>query len=126
MFRTIRGRLVNVMAFGPGDPVLIAHGGFTGNYELWLPPIDLLSRRWRCVTFDHRGAGENLEGPISRDELIADLFALMDDLGMERAVVAAESMGVGIVLAAALEKPERFRGLVLVDGSPAFTLGATK
>ena len=113
---------MNVMAFGPGEPVLIVHGGFSGNYELWLQPFDILSRRWRCVTYDHRGAGENrAEGRITRQDMVADLFGIMDVVGVERAVLAGESMGCGIVLDAALQQPQRIAGLVLVDGSPAYS-----
>lgn len=123
MFIDLRGRQVNVMSFGKGGPPLIAHGGFAGNYELWLPPFELLSRRIRTITYDHRGAGESHVDPatITPDAMVQDLFDVMDAMGLERAVVAGESMGAGIVLKAALESPERFLGLVLVDGAPAFT-----
>ncbi|HVD00402.1 MAG TPA: alpha/beta hydrolase [Candidatus Dormibacteraeota bacterium] len=120
MFVKVRDRLVNTLSFGHGGLPLIAHGGFAGSSELWLHPFETLSRTRQVATYDHRGSGENPADPadISQEELIADLFAVMDALGFDCAIVAGESMGAGIVLRAALEHPERFLGLVLVDGSP--------
>lgn len=122
MFLTVRDRLVNTLSFGSGDPVLLAHGGFTGSSELWLQPFESLSRRWRVVTYDHRGSGENPASPdeISQEELIADLIGVMDVLELEHVVLAGESMGAGIALRAAIEHPDRFLGLILVDGSPVW------
>lgn len=122
MFLTVRGRLVNTFSFGSGGPALVAHGGFTGSSELWLQPFEALSRRWQVVTFDHRGSGENPAAPeeISQDELVADLIGVMDALGLEQVVLAGESMGSAVALRAALEHPNRFLGLIVVDGSPVW------
>ncbi|MHB8507187.1 MAG: alpha/beta fold hydrolase [Candidatus Dormibacteria bacterium] len=123
MFIDVRGRLVNALSFGAGDRTLLAHGGFAGNYELWLQPFETLSQKYRCVTYDHRGAGENVAEPgeISLEEMVEDLFGVMDALKLERPVVAAESMGVAVVLRAALDRPDRFAGMVLVDGSATWS-----
>jgi pimeloyl-ACP methyl ester carboxylesterase len=122
VFLKVRDRLVNTYSFGQGAPALIAHGGFTGSSELWLQPFEALSRHWQVATYDHRGSGENpaQPGEITREEMVADLFGVMDALGLRQAVVAGESMGAAIVLQAALEHPERFLGLVLIDGSPTW------
>ncbi len=125
VFLKVRDRLVNTFSFGQGAPALIAHGGFAGSSELWLHPFEALSRTWRVVTYDHRGSGENPAdaADISQEELVADLFGVMDALDLEQAVVAGESMGAGIVLRAALERPERFLGLIVVDGSAIWPPG---
>lgn len=123
VFIEVRDRLINTLCFGAGTQTLLAHGGFTGNYELWLQPFEILSRRHRTITYDHRGAGEHRARPeeISLPEMVADLFGVMDAPELERPVVAGESMGAAVVLQAALERPDRFEGLVLVDGSPTWT-----
>jgi pimeloyl-ACP methyl ester carboxylesterase len=48
---------------------------------------------------------------------VDDLFAVMDWVGVQRCVVAGESMGTTIVLLAALRQPDRSDGVVLVAGS---------
>ncbi len=48
--------------------------------------------------------------------LVDDLVTVLDHYGIERCVLAGESMGALTVITAALQSPERFAGLVIVDG----------
>lgn len=122
VFIEINGRLTRVMDFGQGDRTLVTHGGWTGNWELWEQQAEALAKQgWRVIAYDHRGSGvtDTSDGAasISLDSMVDDLFAVMDALGIERCVVAGESMGTTIALLAVLRCPERFDGLVLVAGS---------
>lgn len=119
MFRVINGALLNVVSFGPGPRTFLGAGGWTGNWELWQSPFEIMSRTWRTVSFDHRGAGESVVPveSITDEALVSDLFGVMDALEIERCVVGAESAGARTVLTAAVERPERFTGLVIVDGA---------
>jgi len=107
-----------VSAFGAGKHAFVAHGGWVGSGELWLPPFEHLSRSWRTVTYDHRGTGGTMHTAprITFEMLIADLFEVLDRLAIGRCVLAGESAGAAIVLEAALRQPQRFTGLVIVDG----------
>jgi pimeloyl-ACP methyl ester carboxylesterase len=120
MFLDINGRKVFSLSFGAGPRTLLAHGGWVGDSELWLFPFEILSRSWRTVTYDHRGTGLTTSVPadITWQGLVDDLFAVMDALEIERCVLAGESSGSVIALDAYFSHPERFDGLVLVDGSP--------
>lgn len=106
------------VSFGTGRRTILGVGGWTGSWELWAGPFTSLSRNWRTAAYDHRGSGATLAPveSITRGHMTADVFAVMDALGIERCVLAGESAGAAIVLQAALERPERFDGLVLVDG----------
>ena len=107
-----------VSCFGQeGERTLVAHGGWVGSGELWLQPFEILSRRWRCITYDHRGTGATLHrgGVITSDLLVDDLFRVLDALQVNRCVLAGESAGAMTVLQAVLRAPDRFSGLVLVD-----------
>ncbi|MES2751503.1 MAG: alpha/beta hydrolase [Pseudomonadota bacterium] len=119
-----------VSSFGKGPATLIAHGGWVGSGELWLPPFERLSRSWRTVTYDHRGTGAtvNRAPAITRELLVQDLFRVLDALSVERCVLAGESSGACVVLEAALRDPSRFTGLVIVDGrySGGRTAGAAR
>jgi pimeloyl-ACP methyl ester carboxylesterase len=121
MFINVNGQLLNTAVFGTGPRTLVAHGGWVGNWEMWQQPFELLSPRWRCIGYDHRGAGESTVRPadITPDALVRDLFSVLDAFGVERCVLAGESLGAVVVLEAARRQPERFDGLVLVDGGPA-------
>ncbi len=118
MFLNSDDAQIHVSAFGSGPRTLLAHGGFVGSGELWYPPFEILSRDWWAVTYDHRGTGGTLhQTPVITFELLlSDLFWVMDALKIEQCVLAAESMGAMIALEAVLRHPDRFTGLVIVDG----------
>ena len=123
MFVEINGNLLNTVSFGAGATTFLAIGGWVGSWEVWQQPFELLSTRWRCVSFDHRGAGES-PVPLSALDpkgLVDDVFAVMDALAIDRCILAGESLGAVIALEAAVRSPGRFSGLVLVDGAPAVT-----
>lgn len=107
-----------ITSFGSCPRTIVAHGGWVGSGELWQLPFEQLSRSWRCVTYDHRGTGAtvNRAPKITFELLVDDLFRVLDALKIETCVLAGESSGAFVVLAAALRHPERFSGLVLVDG----------
>ena len=107
-----------VTSFGNGPRTIVAHGGWVGSGELWQPPFEELSRSWRTVTYDHRGTGAtvNRAETITFELLVNDLFRVLDALKISSCVLAGESSGAFVVLEAALRQPERFSGLVLVDG----------
>ena len=96
----------------------MALGGWAGSWEVWTEPFGLLSRTWRTVAYDHRGSGATIAplDSITPENMVGDVFAVMDALGIGRCVLAAESAGATIAMLAALEWPERFSALVLVDG----------
>src|SRR4051812_27916704 len=114
------GYWLNAVEFGSG-PAFVAHGGLVGNWELWQEPFELLHRRWRCIGFDHRGSGASSFPPesISPTALVDDLFRVLDHFEVSTCVLAGESLGALTCLLAVLRVPERFDGLVLVDGAPA-------
>jgi pimeloyl-ACP methyl ester carboxylesterase len=112
------GHLLNAVDFGDGPRTFVAHGGWVGSWELWQQPFELMQRDWRCISYDHRGSGSSTApaGDVHPQGLVDDLFTVLDHYDVERCVVAGESMGALTVIAAALQQPERFAGLVIVDG----------
>jgi pimeloyl-ACP methyl ester carboxylesterase len=121
MFIPAGGHLLNAVSFGRGERTFVAHGGWVGSWELWQQPIELMQDDWRCIAYDHRGSGASTAPPeeVSPEGLVDDLFTVLDHYAVDRCVLAGESMGALTVLAAALERPDRFAGLVIVDGVTA-------
>jgi pimeloyl-ACP methyl ester carboxylesterase len=74
-------------SFGQGLQTIVAHGGFVGSGELWLPPFQTLSKTWRTVTYDHRSAGSTTHRApaITFELLVTDLFRVLDALKIEHA-----------------------------------------
>lgn len=126
MFQRINGAMLRTVAFGDGPRTLVAHGGWTAAWALWEGPFELLSPGWRCVGFDHRGAGASHVDPstITVDAMVDDLIGVLDAHGIQQCILAAESMGGLIARVAAQRHPERFDGLVLVASPYGLGIGA--
>ncbi|MEZ5650935.1 MAG: alpha/beta hydrolase [Burkholderiaceae bacterium] len=118
MFLNIDGNSVFTLSFGSGPRTLLAHGGWISNVEDWIATLAPLSAGWRVVVYDHRGAGLT-RVPVERitaDALIDDVFRVMDELDIERCVMAGFSRGTVTALRAVEAHPQRFQGLVLLNG----------
>ena len=118
MFITHNDASLYTVEFGAGSRTLVAHGGWAGSWELWTNPFTQLSKTWHTVAYDHRGTGVTVAPTesISLEAMTEDIFAVLDALKIERCVLAAESAGVMVALNAVIQHPQRFDGLVLVDG----------
>jgi pimeloyl-ACP methyl ester carboxylesterase len=122
VFLDVNGVRLHCLVFGDGPRTLLAVGGWTGSWEVWEEPIaQLTARGWRCIAYDHRGSGESPVDPtlIGVDAMIDDVTGVLDALGVDRCILAAESQGGAIAQYAAARDPERFEGLVL--SAPAQT-----
>lgn len=89
---------------GTGLPVVLIHG-FPLCRRMWRPQMEALSAAgFRVLTPDLEGFGESSlpEGPVSMSDHGDMLVALLDHLGIEKAVVGGMSMG-GYVLLNLLE-----------------------
>jgi len=103
-------------AHGEGPALILAHGG-GGNHLSWWQNVPVLARRFRCITFDHRGFGASrdlADGP-GPGAFIEDLRQLLDHLGIDRAALAGQSMGGWTVLGFATAYPDRVSALILCD-----------
>lgn len=128
MFLEGEGFHLATYAVGAGARTILAHGGWVGNFELWLQPFELMQDRWRCLAYDHRGSGAS-DFPVdavTAGALVDDLFRVLDHFEVDRCVLAGESVGGVTCLSAVLRDPSRFDGLVLVDSPPQVTLEGSK
>lgn len=119
MFVPSDGLLLNAVAFGdPNSPAFLAHGGWVGSWELWQEPFQLMHQDWRCISYDHRGSGVTTASAaqVTPQGLVDDVFRVLDFFQAETCVLAGESLGAITAMTAALQCPDRIRGLVLVDG----------
>lgn len=108
---------LRVVDLGRGTPLLL-HDGWVAAWDLWLPLVETMQHGWRCIAYDHRGTGASTFPPeaMSAQALVDDVFRVLDAVGVDRCVVAGESMGCLVVEQAVLRDPSRFLGLVLVGG----------
>ena len=100
---------------GDGAAVVLAHG-FLMDRSMFEPQIEALADDYRIVTWDQRGFGQTEfdSQPFTYWDSADDCLALLDHLGLDRAVLGGMSQGGFIALRAALKAPERVRALVLM------------
>jgi pimeloyl-ACP methyl ester carboxylesterase len=107
---------------GEGTPVVLLHG-LTATRRYVVMGSRILERDGhRVIAYDARGHGHSEPAPEPEAyryaDLAADLLAVLDAAGADRAVLAGASMGAHTIAAFALAHPERVAGVVLV--TPAF------
>lgn len=111
------GAMLYAASFGTGRPLVMVHGGVADHRAALLHCAPLAERLW-LLTPDQRGCGRSPAGRSINWLLLADdIVALLDHLGLSRAVVGGISAGCGVATAFALHHPDRCAGLVLVTPS---------
>ena len=102
---------------GAGKPILCVHG-ITANCRCWDVLAAALAPEYRVLAMDLRGRGRS-DKPSKGYALeyhLRDINCLLDDLGIDRAVIMGHSLGAFIGLAFAAENRNRVDRLILVDG----------
>jgi pimeloyl-ACP methyl ester carboxylesterase len=98
---------------GEGSPLLLVMGHSLSS-AFWYPAVDALAGQHRVITFDNRGTGQSSPmRKISVAQMAQDAFAVLDAAGIESAHLYGVSMGGGIVLEMARQRPDRVRSLLL-------------
>lgn len=104
---------------GEGVPVVLLHGLTATRRYVVMGSKSLERGGHRVIAFDARGHGRSQpKDEYSYAALAADLLAVMDDRGIDRAVLAGASMGAHTIVRFALDHPDRAAALVLI--TPAF------
>jgi 3-oxoadipate enol-lactonase len=107
---------------GTGDDVVFLHGAGGNHLSWWQQLPAFAAAGFRCTTLDARGWGLTRgERAVGRWAFGADLVALLDHLGIERAHFIAQSMGGRAVAGVIRLAPSKIRSLVLCGT----TAGAT-
>jgi pimeloyl-ACP methyl ester carboxylesterase len=114
---------------GSGPAVLLSHG-YSATGHMWDAQLAMLADRYRAIAWDMRGHGET-ESPddpaqYSAELTVADMRALLDHLGVRRAVVGGLSLGGYVSLAFALAHPDMLRALVICDSGPGYRNDAAR
>jgi 3-oxoadipate enol-lactonase len=104
---------------GDGTPVVLLHGLSATRRNVVQGSRALLRRGYRLIAYDARGHGASSPAPsYTYPDLIEDLEAVLDALGVERAAFAGSSMGAATAMAFALRHPSRAAAVVQI--TPAY------
>lgn len=109
---------------GSGPDLILIHG-IGATRQVWDGVIARLSPHFRCIAWDLPGHGVSdiPARPLSLDDLVEDLAALQEHLGIASAHLAGHSLGGMIGPAYALRYPERVRSLGLISTAAFRTAG---
>ena len=117
----VRGGEMLVARWGPEDApdgvVLAVHGG-TSSHRCWQLVAGHLVPGRTVVAPDLRGAASSsdLPPPYGMAATADDLVRVLDHLGIDRCPIAGWSLGGFMAASTAARHPDRFSGIVLVDG----------
>lgn len=131
MRRTIEidGLPVTVYDRGRGRPIVFLHGA-TQDRTVWARQVAWFRHSSRTISFDMRGHGRTPLGwddgddrqILTMERLGTDCLAVMDALGIERAVLCGVSLGGMVALNVAARSPDRVTALVLANTPLALSL----
>lgn len=104
----------HIESAGSGPAILFLHAG-VADTRMWRDQMGLDG--FRTIAYDRRGFGQT-PAPTEGFSDRGDALAVLDELGVESAIVVGCSMGGGLALELAIENPDRVDRLVLVGTAP--------
>ncbi len=108
----------------PESPAVVLMHGLTATGSLnWAATIAALKERYRVIALDHRGHGRGIrsDDAFTLEDCADDAVALMDALGVPKAIFVGYSMGGPIAQLVWRRHRERVAGLVLCATAADFT-----
>jgi len=123
MKATLNGIEIDYNVTGRGRPLLLSHG-YSATRRMWNGQHDFLGDRYRVISWDMRGHGQT-ESPgdpaqYSHALTVKDMKALLDHLGIARAIVGGLSLGGTMSLEFYVAHPEMVEALILCDTGPGY------
>jgi pimeloyl-ACP methyl ester carboxylesterase len=104
---------------GAGTALVLLHPG-VGDSRIWDGLLPELTARHRVIRYDVRGYGRSPQ-PTTGYSMLADLYAVLDHFGVDRAHLVGCSMGGGTAIGFAHQQPARVASLTLLcPGVPGF------
>lgn len=95
------------MGTGPAKHVVVLVNSLATTTGMWDAVVDHLPSAWTVVRFDQRDRGTHAGRGFDLDDLVDDVFRVLDDCQVQQACVAGVSLGGLVALRAARLRPER-------------------
>ncbi len=105
--------------YGQGPPLVLLHGGMLTIDLNFATLIPTLATSHTVIGVEQQGHGRtaNIDREITYPNLASDIVALLDHLGIEKAIMLGHSMGGGVVLELGVSHPDRVSAMVPISAS---------
>ncbi|MFX1312102.1 MAG: alpha/beta fold hydrolase [Promethearchaeota archaeon] len=116
LFADVNGIKICYDIQGEGEPIILIHG-FSDRKEHWRAQIDDLSKNFKVIRMDNRGAGKSdrPNGSYSMEIYADDIHGLLNHLNIKKIHIIGHSLGGMIVQNFALKYPKRINKIVLIN-----------
>ncbi len=108
----------------PAAPTVLLSHGYSATSAMWQGQVQALTTDHHLILWDMRGHGRSASPPDAEEYsealTVADMAAVLDACGVERAVIGGLSLGGYMSLAFHLAHPERCLALMLFDTGPGY------
>lgn len=123
-FDNVNGINIHYKTYGRGEPTFILLHGFGASVFSWREVVEPLAQHGTVIAYDRPAfglterplewEGESPYGPQAQVDIV---LGLMDELGVEKAILVGNSAGGTVSMQVALQHPERVEALILVDAA---------
>ncbi len=119
-FVEVNGASIYYERTGEGAPIVLIHG-YPLSGGLFRDNRDALDDNYTVITLDLRGYGQSTapDSNATIETYAQDVLDVMTELDVDDAIIGGMSMGGPIVFEMYRRAPERFRGMILIDTTPA-------
>ncbi|MFC2156529.1 alpha/beta fold hydrolase [Acidobacteriota bacterium] len=117
---TVNGVSLNYVEKGTGDEAIIFVHGYSGALGNWKHVLKLLPDEYHSYALDLRGFGQSGHpGSYKLTEIVEDIYAFSQELGIERFTYVGHSLGGKIGYKFALDHPDVLKAMFLIAPAPA-------
>ncbi len=104
---------------GQGQPLVLIHGLGSSGRD-WEIQRDFFAPHYQVITFDLRGHGQSDKprGPYSIQLFTRDTLGLLEALDISQAHILGHSLGGLIAFQMAVDKPDLFKSMIIVNSIP--------
>ena len=101
---------------GEGTPLIFLHG-ISDSSDFWIPLIKHFSSEYQVIAPDLRGHGlSSRDVDIDIDLFTEDLNGIVNELHLQKVIIAGFSLGSLIALNYTLKFPDKFKSMILCSG----------
>jgi pimeloyl-ACP methyl ester carboxylesterase len=118
-YADVNGLRMYYEIYGEGTPLVLLHGGMLTIGLNFAGMIPTLAQRHQVIAVELQGHGRtaDIDRAFTPAAFAADVVALLDHLGIDRAHVLGHSMGAAVTLELAVSHPGRVRSVVPVSAT---------